>query len=331
MDGMDGGPLNFTQQTAFEAMREAFAGKEDPEDVRFPLDDRCLLRYLIARNFDFKKAEKMLSNTLIWRAEFGVKRIHTKEYMSKIQKENATGKIYLRGFDNEGHVIMYMRPRYENTFEHEGNVMHLVYQLERAVACMVQKYEDQQLQQTDNENAPKLQEKLCLLVDYAGYSLYNAPPMKTSNAILDILQNHFPERLYKGYCINPPWIFSGFWKLISPFIDIKTKTKVIMVTGISQPSDISDKLNTDSQGAVTVDCIEKDLGGAVGFDVNYETHGDVNIDNKNGSGEFMEGQPSFSCARYLGYKFENDTSSVLSREIDIKAKYAFSYEYSKFE
>jgi len=74
------------------------------------------------------------------------------------------------------------------------------------------------------------QQKMVLLIDYDGFSMSNAPPMKTSKATLTILQDHYPERLFRAYVIKPLTIFYGFFKLISPFIDPVTKAKIVMIT-----------------------------------------------------------------------------------------------------
>ena len=325
MDSMNsGGPLNAAQTQALESMRIEFRGKEDPEDTSFPLDDSCLLRYLVARNFDVKKAALMLQNTLKWRQDFGVKHIHTNAFMNVVAKENSTGKIYLRGYDEAGHIIMYMRPKFENTNDHDGNLKHLVYNLERAIACMKQRH-------AESKSSEMPQEKLALLVDYDGYSLFNAPPMRTSNATLDILQNHYPERLWKAYCIRPPWIFSGFWKMISPFIDVKTKTKIVMVGGGYSLSDICAELTRDSAGSLTASALEKDLGGEVGF----LTQPNAAIDCKNGKGEPMDGQSTFSCARYLGLcesgcagAAADDDGGGNDASINQRAREAFPFDYN---
>lgn len=52
-----------------------------------------------------------------------------REEMSVISKENASGKVYMSGFDLKDRPIMVMRPRCENTNDHDGNIKHLVYQV----------------------------------------------------------------------------------------------------------------------------------------------------------------------------------------------------------
>lgn len=49
--------------------------------------------------------------------------------MDVIRKENATGKMYLSGFDSQGRPVLVMRTRNENTHDYDGNLLHLVYQV----------------------------------------------------------------------------------------------------------------------------------------------------------------------------------------------------------
>eukprot|EP01040_Poterioochromonas_malhamensis_P007002 gene7002-7559_t len=192
-------------------MRSAFAGADG---FGMEMSDQTFLRYLRARSYNFDKASTMLDSTLKWRKEFGLGSDFVERWRDIVSIENATGKTYVRGYDKSGHVLVYMRPANENTNQHDGNIKHLIYTMERAVACM----------------KPEGNGKLCLVIDYNHYSLSNAPPMKTSREVLSILQDHYPERLFRAYCIRPPYIFYGFYSIISPFIDPVTKDKIRMLT-----------------------------------------------------------------------------------------------------
>ncbi|CAM9131125.1 unnamed protein product [Discosporangium mesarthrocarpum] len=208
------GEVNVEESRAVGRMKELFP--TGTESYGLPLDDPCLTRYLRARRWDVEKAAKMLRTTLDWRQDFGVEKLLGEEISTVVAPENCTGKIYVRGYDTQGRPIMIMRPRCENTMDHTGNIKHLVYQMERVRMI---------LQAAGGEG------KMCLIVDYSGFSVRNSPPMKTSMETLRILQNHYPETLGVAFMLTPPFIFRGFWNAIYPFIDPVTKLKFVFVRG----------------------------------------------------------------------------------------------------
>jgi len=159
-----------------------------------------------------------------------------------------------------------MQPRFENTNNHEGNLKHLVYNLERVVSNM-------------KANGDGV-EKLALIIDYEGFSIFNAPPMNTSMETLSILQNHYPERLHKAYFIRPPWIFSTFWAMISPFVDPVTKAKMCFLP--DDPVECSNILKADFDLGI----IEAEIGGG-------------------------DDRP-FDSAKYLSGEFSSDFLSMLN-------------------
>lgn len=223
------------------------------DDKGFPFSDSTYLRYLRARNNDVDKASEMLNNTITWRNTFGLPGLYRGDWKQILSTENATGKMFVRGFDREGHPLVYLRPKCENTFDHNGNLKHMVFQMEKAIKTM--------------ESEGKGVEKLALLIDFDGYSVFNAPPMSTSMETLNILQNHYPERLHRAYCLNPPWLFQGFWSVISPFIDPVTKKKIVMVTDLKT-------LEKDIDPAM----LETSIGGKDSrpFDSSLYINGDFN-------------------------------------------------------
>jgi len=185
------------------------------------------------------KAIASLKATLKWRQEFEVDRIKRcmesdddEEMKAIMMQENETGKIYVRGYDAQGRALLYMRPARENTNNEHNNMRHLVWNLEKAIACTRRK-------SMELGAIPPL-EKINLVIDYDDFKLKNAPPLSTSRLTLDILQKHYPERMYRAYCLNPPMVFRTFWAIIRPFVDPVTKEKIVFCSGKSGMAKLTD-------------------------------------------------------------------------------------------
>lgn len=175
------------------------------DEERMWLTRECLLRYLRATKWNLAQAADRLRSTLIWRREFGTDRF-TADYISE---ENATGKQVLLGFDNEGRPCLYLLPQNQNTKETPKRVEHLVYMLERTI-----------------DLHPPGQESLALLIDFRNTGAGGQPSLGMAKQCLNILQNHYPERLGRALLTHLPWYVNAFLKLINPFIDPVTKTKI---------------------------------------------------------------------------------------------------------
>jgi CRAL/TRIO domain len=207
-----------------------------------------------------------MQETLEWRKEFGVDIIvkamengtvvdqneesgavksHDDDSISEMRailaKENETGKIYLRGYDAEGRALMYMRPARENTNDQLNNMRHLVWNLEKAIAAtrrrsveVVSSKNKTGLATNGNDGTDAAilpLEKINLLIDYQGFRMRDSPPLSTSRYTLDILQKHYPERMYRAYVLNPPLVFRTFWTIVRPFVDPTTKQKIVFCSG----------------------------------------------------------------------------------------------------
>ncbi|CAG5181038.1 uncharacterized protein ALTATR162_LOCUS9562 [Alternaria atra] len=172
---------------------------------RMWLTRECLLRYLRATKWNLAQATQRLRSTLVWRREYGTDRF-TAEYISE---ENETGKQVLLGFDNEGRPCLYLLPQNQNTKETPKRVEHLVYMLERTI-----------------DMHPPGQESLALLIDFRNTGAGGTPSLGVAKQVLDILQNHYPERLGRALLTHLPWYVNAFLKLVNPFIDPVTKSKI---------------------------------------------------------------------------------------------------------
>ncbi|XP_006650519.1 phosphatidylinositol transfer protein PDR17 [Oryza brachyantha] len=171
--------------------------------------EACLRRYLEARNWNVDKSRKMLEESLKWRTAYRPEAIRWLE----ISLESETGKMYRASFvDREGRTVVIMRPAKQNTTSHEGQVRFLVYTLENAILSL-----------------PEDQDKMVWLIDFTGWTLANAVPIKTARECASVLQNHYPERLAVAILFNPPKVFEAFWKVTKHFLDPKSIQKVNFV------------------------------------------------------------------------------------------------------
>ena len=119
--------------------------------------------------------------------------------------------MYFKGFTKSGFPVIYMRPGRDTNDDNDLKFKYLVYTLERAVAHL-----------------PPGIDFLCWLIDFKGFStkLTGMSNLQMSRRTLHVLQHHYPERLGQAVLLNAPTMFSIFFKIVSPFIDEKTKHKV---------------------------------------------------------------------------------------------------------
>jgi len=63
---------------------------------------------------------------------------------------------------------------------------------------------------------PEGQEKMVWLIDFTGWTMAHATPIKTARESTSILQNYYPERLGIAFLFNPPKVFEAFYKVKAP-------------------------------------------------------------------------------------------------------------------
>lgn len=210
-----------------------------------PLDDNerlwltreCLLRYLRATKWNSTQATARLRSTLLWRREFGTEKLSA----AYISPENEKGKQVQLGYDKAGRPCLYLLPQNQNTKPGPRQVEHLVYMLERTI-----------------DLHPPGQESLALLIDFRNTSSGGTPGLGIAKQVLDILQNHYPERLGRALLTHLPWYVSIFLKAINPFIDPITKEKI--------------KYNEPLTDHVPADQLMKASGGDIDFKYDHDVY-----------------------------------------------------------
>ncbi|KAL8491382.1 hypothetical protein ACS0TY_023129 [Phlomoides rotata] len=167
--------------------------------------DATISRYLRARNWNVKKAVKMLNASLKWRQEYKPEDIRWDD----VAMEAETGKIYRSNYkDKSGRPVLVMRPRCQNSKSIKGQIKYLVYCMENAII-----------------DFPEDQEQMIWLIDFHGFNLSHIS-IKVTKETAYVLQEHYPERLGVAILYDAPKIFEPFWMVAKPFLEPKTANKV---------------------------------------------------------------------------------------------------------
>jgi hypothetical protein len=74
------------------------------------------------------------------------------------------------------------------------------------------------------------------VVDFLTFSYLTDARSPISKAVVDVMEANYPERLAVQFLVDPPTAFFVLWKMLSPFIDERTKAKVKMVYTEKQPN-----------------------------------------------------------------------------------------------
>ncbi|XP_057493913.1 uncharacterized protein LOC130779329 [Actinidia eriantha] len=174
------------------------------------VDDLMIRRFLRARDLDIEKGSTLLLKYLNWRREFVP---NGSISASEISSDLAQDKLFMQGVDKMGHpIVVGFGGRHKPSKRSlEDFKRFVVYSLDKICARM-----------------PRGQEKFLYIGDFEGWGYTNSD-VRGYLAALSILQDCYPERLGKLFVVHVPYIFMTAWKAVYPFIDKKTKRKIIFV------------------------------------------------------------------------------------------------------
>ena len=207
------------------------------EELEAMPDENMPMRHLRADKGNVKKAIKRIKYAIKWRQDFGVDKLlraasnptndEEKEIRSILMEESSPGKMYVRNHDKHKRAILYMYPVRENSNDPKNNIMHLVYQIERAIAC------------TEKNGL----EKMVIIMDFENWTMKKQTPMEVTKKTIHVLQECYVERMSKVYMTNAPLIFRTFWSIVKPFLDPVTKAKVVFCSNKKGIQDLKDNFD----------------------------------------------------------------------------------------
>lgn len=264
------------QQLAIERFRQRLETDATSDDLYQKhqdwADDKQLLRFLIARNFNEKASFDMILEAFKWREKRQPHKIEQQEnWETKMSHESETGKIYCPGYDRWGRSVLVFDNTVQNTPHVDDHMLFLAWNLEFAIKMMTLSPAASSATATGtgtaNANATgtpspspspssssgtrggggggasslrQVPDKYLVFMHLTNFSFFNTPPLQSTRETIHMIATCFPERL--GHCIayQPPAVFKVFFNSVKGFLDPKTANKMVFVIG-----DVSDGSEND--------------------------------------------------------------------------------------
>ncbi|KAG8996503.1 cytosolic factor, phosphatidylinositol/phosphatidylcholine transfer protein [Tulasnella sp. 427] len=219
------GHLTIPEQHALDKFKQQL--QEEKTYVPEKHDDALLLRFLRARKFDLPKTKLMWDNYQKWRQEEGVDELLHFDFPEAPEVMKYYPQYYHKT-DKDG------RPVYiEQLGKLDLKKLETITTQDRLKKRFISQYE-----QFIHERLPAASkvvghevETSCTILDLNGVSLrqfYNVKDYVMTTAAIG--QNYYPECMGKFYIINAPYLFSGVWAIIKPWLDEVTVAKIQIIS-----------------------------------------------------------------------------------------------------
>jgi hypothetical protein len=183
------------------------------------VDDWGVIRFMKARPKGVNKAVKMLDAHMDWQRE-----VKPKEVSCTSCNADANSHMgHFVGWDSLHRPTVYSSYKWTGkgpiSQNCEASVEHNIELFNNTIKLM-----------------PEGVEQWVACVDFVSYSMWTDGRSPVGRAVMDVMEAHYPERLAIQFLVDPPTTFFVLWKMLSPFIDDRTKAKVQMVYTDREPN-----------------------------------------------------------------------------------------------
>lgn len=176
------------------------------------MEDKHLLRYLRARDFDLKKTFDMLSADLEWRKSFEGCTFKKADF-PEIMKFADSGALYRGGVDKDGRPVLVAK-------------LSKIFPRDIADLNELPRFWVSYVHALNDECEKAGTTDYTIIADLAGFSPSKNFSLVMVKILIDILQKYYPERLAYALVLNTPMAFRMLWNMIAPFLEERTKAKV---------------------------------------------------------------------------------------------------------
>jgi hypothetical protein len=187
--------------------------------------DHHLTRFLIARDYDLKKTEKMISDYFLFRVKYNFDKImesdfeeyynQNKKYLNFYTLSKNGNPVLINKCVNTIFLKMLQEYGLQKTIENFIIVMELNKNIALPICCEILKR--------------KIEDGVIFIIDLKGneFSTFmDKEYQKGFKTLLEVCQDTYPEMLCKVIIINAPKLFSTFWSIMKFWMTKRTRDKI---------------------------------------------------------------------------------------------------------
>ncbi|CAF1040728.1 unnamed protein product [Adineta steineri] len=189
--------------------------------------DVLLLRFLRAKKWNINLAFEQLIETIKWRIQSNVNQIVFNGENHLSYEEILTGKTFYLGQDKFGRPINYVsvKDHIKGQFPSESTEKLTIFTMETGRKLL--KYPN---------------ESVTVIFDMNKFSMKNMDYQHVK-FLINLLQNYYPECLGLGLIVNAPWLFTGCWHIIKPWLDPVVESKIHFIKNLDDLTKFIDLSN----------------------------------------------------------------------------------------
>ncbi|KAF4524801.1 hypothetical protein B566_EDAN010176 [Ephemera danica] len=217
------GKLTVLQESKLVQLRDCMT---DLQKGKIPTDP-TLLRFLRAADFDMEKARENLCQSLQWRKKYQVDRILNEYVPSEVVKTYFPGGWHHE--DKDGRPLYILRL---GQMDVKGLVKSIGEDGLLTLTLHVCE-EGLQLLEEATRNRGRPVSTWSLLLDVEGLNMRHLwrPGIKALLRVIEIVEANYPETMGQVFIVRAPRVFPILWTLVSPFIDVTTRSKFLFYGG----------------------------------------------------------------------------------------------------
>mmetsp|Transcript_79258 Transcript_79258/g.220331 ORF Transcript_79258/g.220331 Transcript_79258/m.220331 type:complete len:371 (-) Transcript_79258:19-1131(-) len=184
-------------------------------------------RFAVAHNGDVQKAAQNIKDNQAW----------LEGMRPRLQRLDACGRplVFRQGWDRLGHPLLIWNGPQINAVRRSPEEVSLLAAAALEEACAVMEAGEAS-RIRGMLPAWRLQKVTMILFLPKG----SEPDIRQVGKLLRLLQNQYPERLYKALIFPVGRLTPWFWSLVKPFLDARTTSKLVFLQGGDAPRELQD-------------------------------------------------------------------------------------------